>query len=80
MVWRSQGPAVEHHMGQERKQITDALASMARPAKPSEVADLVGKRAATVRQMMLRMANQGLLRQLVGGLYQVMQGEKNKKY
>jgi hypothetical protein len=80
MVWRSLGPADAHRMGQERKQIVEQLARMGRGATPSEVADVLGKKRANTRQTMLRMANQGSLRQLPGGRYELVKGKADEKF
>jgi hypothetical protein len=79
MVWRSLGQADAHRMGEERKQIVDLLVRRGEAATPSEVAELIGKKRGAVRQMMLRMANQGYLRHLPGGRYELKKRGADEK-
>jgi len=63
-------------MSQERRQIIEAFAALGRPALPSEVADLIGKKRGATKKLMLTMAHQGQLRWTPDGKY-VLVGKKN---
>lgn len=82
MRWGYQGEAEDYRMGQERQQILQVLKDFGKPAMPHEVAAIINKKPGAVRQMMLRMANMGLIWQVAGGQYGLIKGveKKNEKY
>jgi len=75
MRWTSRGDAADFRMSQERRQIIEAFAALGRPALPSEVADLIGKKRGATKKLMLTMAHQGQLRWTPDGKY-VLVGKK----
>lgn len=54
--WHVLGNAKEIYMSDERKAVTDLLASHPAGLKPKDVADLLGKKAVATRKLMLTMA------------------------
>jgi hypothetical protein len=71
MQWKALGRADDYRMGQERRQILDALAKLGRPMGPSEIAALINKKRPAVQRLMLAMTQQGQLQWIPGGKYEL---------
>ena len=80
MRWNWRGNAADFRMSQERRQIVEALAAHGQPATPSEVATLIGKKRVAVQRLMMAMVNQGPLRWLPGGKYELKQEGGHEKH
>jgi predicted transcriptional regulator len=78
MRWACRGDAADFRMSEERRRIVEALAALARPAAPTEIASLVGRQRHAVNKSLLAMATQGQLEWLPGGKYQIA-GKANGK-
>lgn len=59
--WRLVGPAEEYRLSRERSEVLQLLRESKAPLSPHEVASLLGRDHAAVRQLMARMARDGLL-------------------
>lgn len=79
MRWKALGEAAHYRMNNERRKIVDALRALGRSASPSDIAQAINKKRAAVQRLMLKMANEGDLRWLEGGRYELTEGVKNEK-
>jgi hypothetical protein len=79
MRWRALGAATDYRMNNERRKIIDALRAFGRSATPTEVANATDKKRGAVQRLMLKMTNEGELRWLEGGKYELREGGKNEK-
>jgi len=68
-LWRIAGEAEEYRTSEERRQIIECLHSLGHPASPKEVAEALGKKANTIKQLLWRMARDGQVRSLGNGSY-----------
>jgi len=73
-AWNYIGDAAEYRMSKERREIFDLLARNDEPMQPKEVADELGKDPVNVRQLMVKMIDEGLLDRSGYGKYVVAKG------
>lgn len=68
-AWTYLGDAGEYRMSKERREIFDLLGENDEPLQPKEVAADLGKNPANVRQLMVKMIDEGLLDRAGYGKY-----------
>jgi len=75
-TWSDLGDAIDHRISNERRLIIETLKSIARPAAPHEIAELINKKRGAVKKLMLDMANGGQLIWGADGRYELKGGTK----
>jgi predicted transcriptional regulator len=77
--WRLEGSAKEVMLAEEQKKIIEAIKELGEEATPKAIADLLGKNHGTVRVILSRMVQKGIIKKTSKGTYIPLCNEKNEK-
>ena len=76
-TWTIAGEAEEYRMSRERQEIIDCLRSAGEPMGPKEVSEALGKPHNNIKQLLYKMGNDGVIRNIGGGKYVVTDNPGN---
>lgn len=78
-IWNLLGKAEEHQKNEERQAIFDVLKTSPQPLGPSEVATILGRKAANVKVLLWKMTQSGDISSPTRGKYHVAGSEQASK-
>lgn len=79
-TWFEMGSAKDYRISCERKVIIDAIKAAGGTATPKEIAELTGKKVNNVRQLLLKLVNDGFISKTRHGVYALNSNSFNTNY